>query len=271
VLFAGDTLFALGCGRVFEGTFEQMWSSLARLKALPPETTVYCGHEYTQANARFALTIDPDNAALVRRAKEVDELRSRGAPTLPTTIGWSFADQSRSCRPDDPAIRRRLAGSGLRCGRCSPRSAGARTRRDPPVSPAEIIRLLELAPWRAHALPGERAPSGTAIYYLLHDGEVSRWHRVDADELWHWYGGSALGLTMSPDGARSDALRLGPDLATGERPQILVPAGTWQCGQVPWLSGRSPAARSRPGSSSNTSNSPRPAGSRGEAEVRNSA
>jgi hypothetical protein len=105
------------------------------------------------------------------------------------------------------------------------------------MSPAEIIRLLELAPhpegghyretWRAHAPPGSRA-AGTAIYYLLHDGEVSHWHRVDADEMWHWYGGSPIGLTISPDGRTSEALRLGPDLATGERPQILVPAGTWQ-------------------------------------------
>jgi hydroxyacylglutathione hydrolase len=107
VLFAGDTLFALGCGRVFEGTFEQMWSSLARLKALPPETTVYCGHEYTQANAKFALTVDPDNPALVERARKVDDLRSRGAPTLPTTIGLE-KQTNPFLRPDDPAIRRRL-------------------------------------------------------------------------------------------------------------------------------------------------------------------
>jgi hydroxyacylglutathione hydrolase len=107
VLFAGDTLFAMGCGRVFEGTFEQMWSSLARLRALPPETTVYCGHEYTQANARFALTVDPDNPALVERAKKVEELRSRGAPTLPTTIAQE-RETNPFLRVDDPAIRRRL-------------------------------------------------------------------------------------------------------------------------------------------------------------------
>jgi hydroxyacylglutathione hydrolase len=107
VLFAGDTLFAMGCGRVFEGTFEQMWSSLAQLKALPPETTVYCGHEYTQANARFALTVDPDNTALVERARKVDDLRSRGAPTLPTTIELE-RQTNPFLRVDDPAIRRRL-------------------------------------------------------------------------------------------------------------------------------------------------------------------
>ncbi len=107
VLFAGDTLFALGCGRVFEGSFEQMWSSLAKLKALPPDTTVYCGHEYTQANARFALTVDPDNSALAARARTVDDLRSRNEPTLPTTIGLE-QQTNPFLRPDDPAIRRRL-------------------------------------------------------------------------------------------------------------------------------------------------------------------
>jgi hydroxyacylglutathione hydrolase len=111
LLFAGDTLFAMGCGRVFEGTFEAMWSSLARLKALPPETSVYCGHEYTQANARFALTVDPENPALIQRAKEIDELRSRGAPTLPTTIGLEL-ETNPFLRADDPAIRRRLKLEG---------------------------------------------------------------------------------------------------------------------------------------------------------------
>ncbi len=68
VAFAGDTLFTLGCGRVFEGTMEQMWSSLQVFEAMPPETIVYCGHEYTAANAEFALSIEPDNAALRARA-----------------------------------------------------------------------------------------------------------------------------------------------------------------------------------------------------------
>jgi hydroxyacylglutathione hydrolase len=111
LLFAGDTLFAMGCGRVFEGTFEAMWSSLAKLKALPPETSVYCGHEYTQANARFALTVDPENPALIQRAKEIDELRSRGAPTLPTTIGLEL-ETNPFLRADDPAIRRQLKLEG---------------------------------------------------------------------------------------------------------------------------------------------------------------
>jgi hydroxyacylglutathione hydrolase len=84
--FVGDTLFALGCGRLFEGTPEQMWSSLQRLAALPDDTTVYCAHEYTASNARFALSVD-DDAALKARADEVFAARERGEWTVPTTIG----------------------------------------------------------------------------------------------------------------------------------------------------------------------------------------
>jgi len=87
VLFAGDTLFALGCGRLFEGTPAQMWDSLQKLMALPDETTVYCAHEYTQSNVRFALSIEPDNAALVERADEVARLRAAGKPTVPSKLG----------------------------------------------------------------------------------------------------------------------------------------------------------------------------------------
>ena len=75
-VFTGDTLFALGCGRVFEGDHAMMWNSLDQLRQLPPETTVYCGHEYTLANAQFALTIDPENTALIARAKEIEALRA---------------------------------------------------------------------------------------------------------------------------------------------------------------------------------------------------
>ncbi len=86
ICFAGDTLFPLGCGRVFEGTMEQMWSSLQKLAALPPETLVYSAHEYTQANARFAVTSEPNNAALAARSEEIDRLRADGKATVPTTI-----------------------------------------------------------------------------------------------------------------------------------------------------------------------------------------
>lgn len=91
VVFTGDTLFALGCGRIFEGDANMMWNSLSKLAELPPETVVYCGHEYTQANATFSLTIEPDNQALVKRAHEIDQLRANGEPTIPTTIAKELA------------------------------------------------------------------------------------------------------------------------------------------------------------------------------------
>lgn len=111
VAFVGDTLFAIGCGRVIEGTPEMMWQSLQKLMALPKETAVYCGHEYTQANARFALTIEPENAALKQRAKEVDQARAAGKPTLPTTIGLEL-DTNPFLRPHVPAIQQRLGMVG---------------------------------------------------------------------------------------------------------------------------------------------------------------
>lgn len=86
IAFVGDTLFALGCGRLFEGTAEQMWASLTRVAALPEDTTVYCAHEYTASNARFALSVD-DDPALKARAERVFAARERGEPTVPTTIG----------------------------------------------------------------------------------------------------------------------------------------------------------------------------------------
>ncbi len=86
VAFVGDTLFALGCGRLFEGTAEQMWTSLQKLMAMPDDTTVYCAHEYTQANAKFALSVEPGNEALVARSAEIDRLRAAGTPTVPTTM-----------------------------------------------------------------------------------------------------------------------------------------------------------------------------------------
>ncbi|MGH6943429.1 MAG: hydroxyacylglutathione hydrolase [Geminicoccaceae bacterium] len=106
-LFCADTLFALGCGRVFEGSFDQMWSSLSKLARLPDEARAYCGHEYTQSNARFALTIDPDNPALKARALEIDGLRAAGRPTVPSTLAAERATNP-FLRPNDPAIRRRL-------------------------------------------------------------------------------------------------------------------------------------------------------------------
>lgn len=87
ILFIGDTLFAMGCGRLFEGTPAQMWRSLQRLMALPEDTVVYCAHEYTLANARFAMSVEPENQDLQRRFAEVERLRKEGKATVPTTIG----------------------------------------------------------------------------------------------------------------------------------------------------------------------------------------
>ncbi|WP_429912081.1 hydroxyacylglutathione hydrolase [Glycocaulis sp.] len=107
VLFSGDALFALGCGRLFEGTAQQAQAGLARLRALPDDTIVYCAHEYTAANARFALSIDPDNAALQSYGTEVEATRKAGKATVPFPL-----DREKSTNPflrwDDTGLRRRL-------------------------------------------------------------------------------------------------------------------------------------------------------------------
>jgi hydroxyacylglutathione hydrolase len=90
-VFTADSLMALGCGRVFEGTPEMMWDSLSKLAALPPETMVYSGHEYTASNARFALTIEPDNTALIARAKDIETARAAGQPTAQVPLSLELA------------------------------------------------------------------------------------------------------------------------------------------------------------------------------------
>jgi len=107
LLFSADTLFALGCGRLLECAAPVMYESLRNLAALPPETAVYCGHEYTLANARFALTVDPANKTLQERAKRIEALRAEGKPTLPTTIGEELATNP-FLRWADPEIRKNL-------------------------------------------------------------------------------------------------------------------------------------------------------------------
>jgi hydroxyacylglutathione hydrolase len=107
VAFVGDTLFPLGCGRVIEGTMEMMWGALERVAALPAHTMLYCGHEYTAANAKFALTIEPENAALQARAKEITALRAAGKPTVPTRLDAELATNP-FLRAANPAIRARL-------------------------------------------------------------------------------------------------------------------------------------------------------------------
>ncbi|RMF01726.1 MAG: hydroxyacylglutathione hydrolase, partial [Alphaproteobacteria bacterium] len=104
VAFVGDTLFAMGCGRLFEGDARMMWNSISKITALPAETALYCGHEYTLANAEFALSVEPGNPALQARAKEVRELRAQGKPTLPTTLALEL-ETSPFLRVRSPEIR----------------------------------------------------------------------------------------------------------------------------------------------------------------------
>lgn len=122
-LFCGDTLFAVGCGRMFEGTPEQFWSSLEKLRRLPDDTRIFCGHEYTQSNARFARSVLPDSGALRIRAEEIDRLRAERRPTIPSTLG-----EEKRTNPflmaDDPAFAASLGLAGA-----TPSDVFAETRR----------------------------------------------------------------------------------------------------------------------------------------------
>lgn len=110
IAFVGDSLFALGCGRMFEGTAPQFWGSLSRLKALPSHTTLYCAHEYTESNAKFALFADPDNAALAEYGREIAEKRAQLQPTVPFTLERELATNP-FLRADDAAVQARWGGS----------------------------------------------------------------------------------------------------------------------------------------------------------------
>ena len=109
--FVGDTLFSIGCGRVIEGTPEMMWQSLLKLRGLPDDTRIYCGHEYTQANIRFAKTIEPGNATLAVREKEADKLRAERKPTIPSTLGQEKAANP-FLRADLPEVAKSVGLSG---------------------------------------------------------------------------------------------------------------------------------------------------------------
>jgi hydroxyacylglutathione hydrolase len=111
IVCVGDTLFSVGCGKLLEGDAKTMWSSLEKLAKLPPETKLYCGHEYTNNNCRFALTVEPENAALQLRAGEVATLAKESKPALPTTIKQELATNP-FLRPWSPAIQKRLGMEG---------------------------------------------------------------------------------------------------------------------------------------------------------------
>ena len=106
-IFTGDTLFVMGCGRLFEGSAEQMFNSISKLLELPEDTIIYCSHEYTLANAKFALSVDPDNIELINRYKSIEVTLKSGLPTVPTTIK-SEVQTNPFCRFGDIAIRRKL-------------------------------------------------------------------------------------------------------------------------------------------------------------------
>jgi hydroxyacylglutathione hydrolase len=129
VLFCGDTLFAAGCGRLFEGTPPVMFESLARLSALPPQTLVYCAHEYTVANLRFARAAEPDSAAVAARLQEAEALRERGIETVPSTIGVEL-ETNPFLRPGEASVRRAL------------------NRRQPPDADDPVAVFAALRQWK---------------------------------------------------------------------------------------------------------------------------
>lgn len=126
VAFTADSLMALGCGRVFEGTMAQMWTSLQKLAALPPETLICSGHEYTLANGRFALTIEPDNPALISRVRAVEAARAQGRPTVPSRLSEELATNP-FLRAEEAGIRARL---GMRDAEAADVFAEIRRRKD---------------------------------------------------------------------------------------------------------------------------------------------
>jgi hydroxyacylglutathione hydrolase len=109
IAFVGDSVFGLGCGRMFEGTPPQFWASITRVKALPPQTLLYCAHEYTASNASFAVHADPENTALANYAHEINERRARDLPTVPTKLERELATNP-FLRADDPSLQARWGG-----------------------------------------------------------------------------------------------------------------------------------------------------------------
>ncbi|MDR2013015.1 MAG: hypothetical protein LBQ20_08240 [Rhodanobacter sp.] len=128
-LFCGNTLFGCGCGQLFEGTAQQMWGSLNKLAALPPETRIFCAHEYTQSNIRFALAVEPDNGALHERARHVAYLRAGNQATAPLTLAEELQTNP-FLRCKQPEV---IAAAERHCGR---------TLTDPAEDPAEVFAIL---------------------------------------------------------------------------------------------------------------------------------
>ena len=111
-LFCGDTIFSLGCGRLFEGSAAQLWESIVKLRALPDDTLLYCGHEYSERNAKFALLLDKDNPELKLRIADITETRRKGLPTIPVTMALEKKTNP-FLRADDPAFQNNLSKNGF--------------------------------------------------------------------------------------------------------------------------------------------------------------
>lgn len=111
LLFSGDTLFALGCGRPFERPAEVLWQSLLKLRELPPETKIYCGHEYTLSNAKFSVTVDPNNTQLKERLKQIEAMRAKGEPTVPSTMEEELHTNP-FLRADNPDVQEAVGMKG---------------------------------------------------------------------------------------------------------------------------------------------------------------
>ena len=232
----------------------------AETAQLPDDTRFYCGHEYTDANIRFAKTIEPNNKALAARAEEVAELLAAGKPTIPATIGAEKAANP-FLRADVPKSRKRrpCRQSGLESVRGNPRAQKPLLTARPPRRPDRraVIRLLDLeAASGGRAFPrnlsrhhyrfvrGRPAATrgSTAIYFLLARGERSHWHRVDAAEVWHWYAGAPLALEIARrrDGERLRSATILPPASVRRRR-----AGSCLAGRASSANGRCAAARSR--------------------------
>ena len=241
-VFAADTLFSIGCGRVFEGTYPMMWDSLLKLRALPDDFKLYCGHEYTASNVKFALTVDGDNPALKARAEEVTRLRAENKPTIPVLLGEE-KKANVFLRADEPSVAAKLHMKGAERGRGVRRIA--RTQEQVlmalPQEAADIIARLELKPhpegghyretFRDQRIDANGRSRSTAIYFLLARGERSHWHRIDAVEVWHYYAGAPLTCRSPMRAAASAASGSALISLRGEAPQAIVPPHAWQAAE----------------------------------------
>ena len=207
---------------------------------LPMDTEIYCGHEYTRSNARFALFLDCNNQALVNRAQDVDRLRRENKPTLPTRLDREL-ETNPFLRPTSPPSEPSSECCTRPTGTCSPPSASARTRAGSTsmadLTAEDVIRLLELKPHPEGGHVARRFATtrrGCARpldgdHFLLARGEVSRWHRVDAAEVSrHWHAGAPLALSIAPPDGDAVEIRVGVDLQAGERPRAPCLPGYWR-------------------------------------------